>query len=154
MGITEPGPAGERKRHWGQFSLRVVLTVPVVLAILLYAISSIPASRGYSMKAEYSRLPADDQRLEAWLKVQQGVVARTVHVSRVGSIVRVHFIMVRNGRGRPSFPDLRGECESLEYGGLVSAWTDDWPEGGESWPASPDARAETRTGVVPRAEEQ
>jgi len=113
------------RRRWFHFRLRTLLITLFCLVILFYAVSLIPASRLYCVKAEYSRLPGNDCQLEEWLKVQQGVVPHTVRVSRKGTSVQAVFIMVRNVRGRPSFPDLPKACDSLGYTGLLSAWTDD-----------------------------
>jgi hypothetical protein len=84
----------------------------------------------YCVKAQYSRVPADDLGLDHWLKEQPGVVPHTVQISRERDMLHVVFIMVRNLRGQPSFPDLSQACDSLGYTGLLSEWTDDWDNQG------------------------
>jgi hypothetical protein len=129
-GMSEPDSltvAPRPKRRWYQYSMRALLALPFVFAIW-YMLGLIPASRIYSLKATYERMPADDSQLEAWLKVQRGVVPHTVHISREKSNLRVIFIMVRNSHGSPPFPDLSSGCELLNYTRRLSEWSDDWPE--------------------------
>jgi hypothetical protein len=110
------------KRRW----LRRLLVVVTFLGVLLHALLFIPSSRLYSEKAIYSQMPADDVSLERWLKDQQGVVPHTVHTSRQGNAIRASFIMVRDGHGRPAFPNLSKACESLSYAGRQADWHDNW----------------------------
>jgi hypothetical protein len=65
-------------------------------------------------------LPADDERLEEWLKSQPGVIAHHVITRRTGpagKTLKVGFLQVRNLAGEPPFPDLASTCAKLGYSG-------------------------------------
>lgn len=102
----------------------VLLVIPPCLAVLVYSIGTIRASRLYCLRADFAHLPADDKRLEQWLKAQPGVVAHTVHLKRESGSLRAWFIMTQNLRGSPPVPDLSHACDSLGYTPW-SEWTSD-----------------------------
>ncbi len=112
------------KRRWLSYVLLTLVAV-TVCAVLVHSVRLITVSWFYGVKATYSQVPVDDRQLEEWLKVQEGVVPHTVHVSREGNSLRVVFIQVRNGYGKPAIPDLPKACGSLGYEGLQGKWTDD-----------------------------
>jgi len=111
-----------------QFTLRTLLIVVTLLVIACSGVTYIgqlmPIGRVYSLKAQYSQMPADDSRFEVWLKAQEGIVSHTVHVSRDGNAVNLVFMMVHNGLGKPPFPDLSTACDSLGYKQPVLRWQD------------------------------
>ena len=98
--------------------------VGVFFGLAVAALKSVPASRGYGVEAEFSRLPGDDRALEQWLKVQDGVVPHTVHVHRDNedpTKLKVFFIMSQSGWGPPT-PDLESKCSELGYHGSVDGF--------------------------------
>jgi hypothetical protein len=112
------------KSRWLYYSLGALLAFAALCAILFWAGFFLPLSVDYNVKATFSQMPTDDNQLEKWLKVQQGVVSNTVRISREGHTVRASFIMQGSASSPPSFPDLRKACESLGYHGVVSEWED------------------------------
>jgi hypothetical protein len=106
----------------------LVATVLIVVVVAAWVgLRFIPASLGYSVEAEFASLPERDHELEEWLKTQPGVVSHTVHVWRKDGepkILRIGFIMVRDGWDRPPFPDLQGKCEALGYAGRTGPFRD------------------------------
>ena len=94
----------------------VALVVVVVLLVLLVLGGrTLRVSRLSCVRADFSRLPADDGPLESWLKAESGVVQHTVHIKREGKTIRVWFIMSQDIFNRPPHPDLAGACDSLGY---------------------------------------
>src|SRR5262249_32657727 len=134
-----PAPRAAPDTKHGGGLLKGFLIVASVLCLLAAAawvgLRFIPASFGYAVEAElvsFASLPADDHRLEEWLRAQPGVVPHTVHVrrepARHPNRLVVIFTMVRDGWGRPPFPDLEAACDELGYAGRVGRFRDyiDW----------------------------
>jgi hypothetical protein len=116
------------KRRWFRFSLAML--VALAMGAILYGswfafTSLVHASIGYSMEAEFQTMPVNDLEFKAWLRDQPGVVQSTVHVARPRDrTVLVVFIMSRDLRGYPTFPDLDRACKALGYGGRAGAFRD------------------------------
>ena len=99
---------------WNKIRLGIALAL---IALCIY-ISTIPASYGYTVEAQFSKLPPNDTELKDWLARQPGVIDRTIHIKRSnGGKVRILLIISRNVWGNPPFPDLDAACESLGYSG-------------------------------------
>lgn len=82
-------------------------------------------SYGYHVRARYASLPPDDNALAEWLKVQPGVVApHAVNIWRTNQNITVFFLMSRDLRGNPRFPDLESACKKMGYAGQLSLFTD------------------------------
>jgi len=99
----------------------------LVLVALCAGLRLIPASRGYSIRAEFAELPANDRELEQWLRDQSGVADRTVHVRRDGQVVFVSWIMTQNLAGNPRTPDLETGWQRKGYSTPTTvdwAWRD------------------------------
>ena len=99
-------------------SLKYVAVI-VGTCLLLTAIGAglhlIPASQGYSVRAAFAKLPANDRELEQWLRNQPGVVSHTAHVLRDGQVVRVSWIMTQDLAGKPHTPDLLPAWQRMGY---------------------------------------
>ncbi len=54
--------------------------------------------------------------------MQPGVVAPAIW--RTNQAVTVFFLMSRDLRGHPRFPDLQSACKNMGYGGQLSLFTD------------------------------
>jgi hypothetical protein len=84
---------------------------------LLYAhLVRVPFS--YQVEARFETLPDDDKALKSWIKEQPGVVPHTVWIGRFGpdkKLLSIMFIQVRNGAGKPPFPNLGAVCKELGY---------------------------------------
>ncbi|HVS72309.1 MAG TPA: hypothetical protein VHQ47_13725 [Phycisphaerae bacterium] len=112
------------RTRWYVFIL-ALLVIGVVEG--LWLLSTTPASYGYSVEAQFSSLPANDEALAGWLKARPGVVARSVHVERGGEdgkVLRVKFIQSRGLWGRPATQGLDQACRELGYGGVVEGFHD------------------------------
>jgi IS4 transposase len=98
----------------------IVVGATILMALaggIWFAFQSIRISFIYSLKAEFTAMPADDRELENWLRGYPGVVPHTVWILREGNSLRVTFIQVRDVMGQPPFPELNEQCESLGYVG-------------------------------------
>jgi hypothetical protein len=85
----------------------------------------VKASIVYSVRAEFTELPADDKALENWLAAQPGVVKAMC--DRDPGAIRVYWIMVQDMRRKPPAPDLHQAFEEFGYRGLIhynAHWTD------------------------------
>ncbi len=126
---SSPQATPKPSRRWYQFSLRTLLLLPVVLAVLLailhYVLGSIEVCYEYRVACEFARLPDDDKRLKDWLKTQEGVLVHAVRITRQGSKVKVAFLMVRRCNGTTPFPDFETACASLGYESPASKWVDE-----------------------------
>lgn len=78
----------------------------------------VPASFHFCLEGKFQTMPADDNKLMAWLGTQPGVVPHQVHVRRFeGGIVEVGFIQVTTLAHNPPLPDLDSKCAELGYKG-------------------------------------
>jgi hypothetical protein len=95
------------------------------LTAVWVGLKSIPATLIYSVEAEFAEMPADDKALEEWLRTQPGV-AKAIVGQREGEprVLVVWLIMVRDGWGRPPFPDLEAKCDELGYRGRAGRFRD------------------------------
>lgn len=93
----------------------ILLLVVVVGGLAVWALRSIPASFGYSFRAKYAELPANDDAFTNWLATRPGVV-RTI-VNRDENEIRVSFIMTQCAIGprTPPIPDFDAELERCGY---------------------------------------
>lgn len=99
----------------------------LVLTALCAGLRLIPASRGYSISAEFAELPANDRELEQWLRNQPGVVKHTAQVTRDGHVVFISWIMTQNVGGNPRTPDVRTAWQRMGYSTPTTvdwAWRD------------------------------
>jgi hypothetical protein len=96
----------------------------LVLSLTVSLLRLIPMGRIYCLKAECAQMPANDERLEEWLKAQTGVVEDTIHIKREGRSLRVWFLMIQNSYDSPPMPDLSKACDSLGYKPWLE-WTED-----------------------------
>ncbi len=107
-----------------RFGTLALLVVACILAV--GAVGLLRVSRSYAVTANFARMPPDDKSLGDWLKVQPGVVARTVHAGRKGDGLHVAFIMSQTVSGSPQFSlqGLKDTCARLGYE-PSGDWTDD-----------------------------
>jgi hypothetical protein len=79
---------------------------------------NVHASLGYCVEVEFGQMPPNDDALVEWLKVQAGIIPRTVQVRRFGANgteLEISFIQQRTLAGDPPFPDLNQQCAALGY---------------------------------------
>jgi hypothetical protein len=99
----------------------------VILATVLVARRTLHASLGYTVESQFAQLPPNDSQLTAWIQSQPGILARTVHVERVGSdgkTIRVFFLQSRNLAGEPPLPDLDTACNRVGSAAPVHGFRD------------------------------
>ena len=115
-------------------AVRWLLAFAVVAAMLYvgwwYLCSSLYASIGYEVEAEFAELPPDDTALQAWLKQQPGVIPTLTYVQRTGpskKVLQVNVVMSRNLLGEPPIPDLEKTCAELGYRGQRDRFRDTEP---------------------------
>ena len=92
-----------------------IVGIFLVLPGIWAGLRLIPASRGYSVRAEFADLPTNDRAIEQWLCNQPGVVAHTAKVLREGRVLYVIWIMTQNVGGNPQTPDLRAAWKRMGY---------------------------------------
>jgi hypothetical protein len=102
--------------------MKILLLALVILALVGVVsyelfLSNVGARFGCNLMADFQIMPADDNELMTWLRVQPGVVSDSVHVFRKGQSLVVVFLMDRNLKGQPGVPYLDGECKLLGYVG-------------------------------------
>lgn len=120
---------------WPVRSMRIKLTS--IASLLLVAIiltwsgiglcRKINRSKIYCVEREFDSLPASDHSLTEWLKMQPGIVARTVRVERFESkqiLLRLTFLQSQNIFGEPLFPNIEQECEMIGYKGASTPFRD------------------------------
>ena len=89
-----------------------------VVGLWLLVTHSVNASLGYCVEWEFGQMPPNDDALVEWLKVQPGIISRTVQIRRFGANgteLEVGLIQVRTLAGDPPFPDLDQQCAELGY---------------------------------------
>src|SRR4051794_26672181 len=91
------------------------LIVAITVTLGWLATSLIKAPFIYSVKAEFSVLPATDDQLVEWLMNQPGIVK--AGVTRKDKTIIVYLILVRTISGHPDLPDISDGCARLGYGG-------------------------------------
>lgn len=101
-------------------AIRILCFVAIVLVAgyfgLREAVRSMHVSFGYCVEAEFESLPPDDSALVEWMKLQPGVVQRTLATCRGGpenKSLRIMFIQVHRVRERPV--DLNDACARFGY---------------------------------------
>lgn len=92
-----------------------IVGVCLLLTEIWAGLRLIPASRGYSVRAAFAKLPASDREFEQWLRNQPGVVRHTARVRREGQVVRFSWIMTQNVAGDPRTPDLPAAWRGMGY---------------------------------------
>lgn len=118
---------------------RMLLLTAIIAAVLGIAawqvlLRVVRASYGYHVRAQFASLPQVDTKLQEWIKAQPGVVApHQVFIWRTNQTVTVFFIMSRNLKGYPPFPNLESACKELGYAGELTPFSD-CPE--KEWYAS------------------
>ena len=95
--------------------IAVGLGIAIICGICVEWVGRLHVSRYYGVRAYYTVMPADDKRLENWLKVQPGVVAHTVSTERIGSELHISFIMSQTLTGSPPVPEFSHICHHLGY---------------------------------------
>lgn len=127
LGFAACGVAATRRLGVRYKKLLIGLVVGTGLLTAAWAgLKSISVSYGYHVEAEFSELPSDDSALEAWLLAQPGVVRVIIARDKKAQleVVEIIFIQVRDGWGRPPFPDLEAKCDGLGYRGRVGMFRD------------------------------
>ena len=119
-GSKPESKAGRFKCVW----LRRLGLVSCIVCLLCLSLGLIPIDRVYSLKAQFERMPSDEQQFVKWLQSQSGIIGDQVYVERDGHTLRIRFIMMQNAYGRPPMPNLSAACESLGYSPKVQ-WTED-----------------------------
>lgn len=114
-----------------QRRIKVVAAIVLLMAVVLTATTLgfffVPVSFVYCVRATFSYLPENDDRLAAWLRQQPSVVAHTVEIGRRGidsKELEVVFIQVRTASGSPPFPLLDEQCAELGYRSDGSRFSD------------------------------
>ena len=107
----------------------ITVTLSAVLAALWCGLHFVPADFAYTVEAEFAAVPADDERLEEWLRSQPGFYLAHVERQPIGNRWRlvVTFGMSRDGWGHPPLPDLEGKCAELGYRGQGARFRDSDP---------------------------
>ncbi len=127
MGENQPTPRKRRALRWVLWLGLLAVIALLCLWGVRYYMSGVTVTFGYDIEARFTQLPEDDTALEQWLSDQPKVVGLpTVERDATGR-VHVYFLMVRNFRGEPPFPDLDGACKTLGYSGQIYGFRDVTP---------------------------
>jgi hypothetical protein len=133
------------KRRWWRIALWTSILVVVCAGAWQLLLRNVGARFVHGEMAEFEQMPASDSDLGIWLGKQPGVDPYSVHIFREGNHLTVHFMIDRDARGEPPYPDLMSKCRSLGYSGAAGPFQErlapySWGDGDWHLPRVLDSR--------------